>query len=47
MDEIDGVFLAGCVAALAVALLLVAWRVKDLETDIELVRMTAPAGTGD
>lgn len=47
MDELDGVFLGVCVCALAAAVLLVARRVRELETDIELVRMAAPVGTGE
>ena len=44
MDELDGVFMGICIAALSVAVLLVAKRVHDLETDIELVRLAAPVG---
>ncbi len=47
MDELDGVLMGVCMAALAVAVLLLAHRVRGLETDIELVRMAAPVGTGD
>ena len=46
MDEIDGMFLGLCVAALAAAVLLIAWRVRDLETDMELARMAGPVRTG-
>lgn len=46
MDEIDGMFLGLCVVALAVAVLLVANRVRALETDIELARMAGPVRTG-
>jgi hypothetical protein len=47
MDELDGVMMGVCVAALAVAVLLLAHKVRELETDIELVRMAAPVGTGE
>ena len=47
MDELDGVMMAVCMAALGVAVLLLAHRVRELETDIELVRLAAPVRTGD
>jgi len=47
MDELDGVLMGACMAMLAVAVLLLAHRVRELETDIELVRLAVPVGTGD
>ena len=47
MDELDGVMMGVAMAALAVAVLLLAHRMRELETDIELVRLAAPVGTGD
>ena len=46
MDELDGVFIGLCLAALAVAVLLTAKRVRELETDMELARMAGPVRTG-
>ena len=46
MDEIDGIFLGLCVAALATAVLLLAKRVQGIETDLELARIAGPVKTG-
>lgn len=46
MDEVDGIVLGLCVAALAVGMLLIARRVHEMETDLELARMAGPVTTG-
>jgi hypothetical protein len=43
MDEIDGWLIALGLAALSFAVLLLAGRVRALETDMELARIKTPA----
>jgi hypothetical protein len=41
MDDRDGLWLAVALAALGVAVVVLSWVVRDMQTDIELLRMTA------
>lgn len=46
MDDLDGLFIAVAVAALGLAVAVLARIVRDMQIDLELVRMTVPAATG-
>lgn len=46
-DDLEGALYSLALVALAAAVLLVCWRVSDLEKDIEIIRLTVPVSERD
>lgn len=43
MDETDGILIGLCIAGVAVAVLMLARAVRDVQEDVEIIRLTATA----
>jgi hypothetical protein len=47
LNDMDAALFSLALAGLACAVLLVCWRVRDLEQDIEIIRLLAPVTERD
>jgi len=46
VDELDGLAYGLCIAALAIGFILLTRIIRDMQTDIELIRVATPVATG-